>query len=55
MAADVLLYKATHVPVRADQKQHLELTRDIAHKFNNDFYCKRFFPFTRTSNSEKYF
>jgi tryptophanyl-tRNA synthetase len=37
MAADILLYKATHVPVGEDQKQHLELTRDIATKFNNDF------------------
>jgi tryptophanyl-tRNA synthetase len=37
MAADILLYKATHVPVGEDQKQHLELTRDIAAKFNNDF------------------
>ena len=37
MAADILLYKATHVPVGADQKQHLELTRDIAQKFNNDY------------------
>jgi tryptophanyl-tRNA synthetase len=37
MAADILLYKATHVPVGADQKQHLELCRDIAQKFNNDF------------------
>jgi tryptophanyl-tRNA synthetase len=37
MAADILLYKATHVPVGEDQKQHLELTRDIAKKFNNDF------------------
>jgi tryptophanyl-tRNA synthetase len=37
MAADLLLYKATHVPVGEDQKQHLELTRDIAQKFNNDF------------------
>ena len=36
-AADVLLYQATHVPVGDDQKQHLELARDIAHKFNNDF------------------
>ena len=36
-AADVLLYKATHVPVGEDQKQHLELARDIAQKFNNDF------------------
>jgi tryptophanyl-tRNA synthetase len=37
MAADILAYKATHVPVGEDQKQHLELTRDIAIKFNNDF------------------
>ena len=37
MAADILIYKATHVPVGSDQKQHLELTRDIAQKFNNDF------------------
>ncbi len=37
MAADILLYKATHVPVGEDQKQHLELTRDVAQKFNNDF------------------
>ena len=44
MAADILLYKATHVPVGSDQKQHLELTRDIAQKFNKDFNCKDFFP-----------
>ena len=44
MAADILLYKATHVPVGADQKQHLELSRDIAKKFNSDFGCKDFFP-----------
>jgi tryptophanyl-tRNA synthetase len=44
MAADILLYKATHVPVGADQKQHLELSRDIAQKFNKDFNCKDFFP-----------
>ena len=44
MAADILLYKSTHVPVGADQKQHLELSRDIAQKFNNDFNCKDFFP-----------
>ncbi|WP_350335833.1 tryptophan--tRNA ligase [Coralliovum pocilloporae] len=37
MAADILLYQATHVPVGEDQKQHLELTRDIAQKFNNDY------------------
>ena len=43
MAADILLYKATHVPVGADQKQHLELCRDIAQKFNNDFK-KKLFP-----------
>ncbi|MEP0509624.1 MAG: tryptophan--tRNA ligase, partial [Aurantimonas coralicida] len=40
MAADILLYRATHVPVGDDQKQHLELTRDIAAKFNNDFSDK---------------
>lgn len=45
MAADILLYKATHVPVGEDQKQHLELTRDIAQKFNNDF-GKEIFPLT---------
>ena len=44
MAADILLYKATHVPVGDDQKQHLELTRDIAKKFNNDFKCESYFP-----------
>ena len=44
MAADILLYKATHVPVGADQKQHLELSRDIAQKFNKDFKCENFFP-----------
>ena len=44
MAADILLYKATHVPVGEDQKQHLELTRDIAKKFNNDFKCENYFP-----------
>ncbi len=43
MAADILLYKATHVPVGEDQKQHLELCRDIAIKFNNDFNKKDFF------------
>lgn len=54
MAADILLYKATHVPVGEDQKQHLELTRDIAQKFNNDFAASiasnghdpEFFPLT---------
>ena len=52
MAADILVYRATHVPVGEDQKQHLELSRDIAQKFNNDFaasihahgYGERFFP-----------
>jgi len=43
MAADILLYHATHVPVGDDQKQHLELTRDIASKFNHDF-GQDFFP-----------
>ncbi len=43
MAADILLYKGTHVPVGEDQKQHLELVRDIAQKFNNDFGVD-FFP-----------
>ncbi|MEE8628087.1 MULTISPECIES: tryptophan--tRNA ligase [Methylobacterium] len=54
MAADILAYRATHVPVGEDQKQHLELTRDIAQKFNNDFagaiqqqgYGEAFFPIT---------
>ncbi|WP_341704627.1 tryptophan--tRNA ligase [Ferrovibrio sp.] len=45
MAADILVYKATHVPVGEDQKQHLELTRDIAQKFNFD-YQKEIFPLT---------
>ena len=45
-AADILLYKATHVPVGEDQKQHLELTRDIAAKFNHDFEAADFFPLT---------
>ena len=44
MAADILLYKATHIPVGDDQKQHLELARDIAQKFNNDFKSNNFFP-----------
>ena len=43
MAADILLYEATHVPVGEDQKQHLELCRDIAQKFNNEFGFKDFF------------
>jgi tryptophanyl-tRNA synthetase len=45
-AADILVYKGTHVPVGEDQKQHLELTRDIAQKFNNDFDAPGFFPIT---------
>jgi tryptophanyl-tRNA synthetase len=43
-AADILAYKATHVPVGEDQKQHLELTRDIAGKFNHDYEAPGFFP-----------
>ena len=43
MAADILLYDSTHVPVGYDQKQHLELCRDIAQKFNNDFGINDFF------------
>ncbi|HWP14955.1 MAG TPA: tryptophan--tRNA ligase, partial [Xanthobacteraceae bacterium] len=54
MAADILVYRATHVPVGEDQKQHLELCRDIAQKFNNDFsesiaahgHTEGFFPLT---------
>jgi tryptophanyl-tRNA synthetase len=54
MAADILVYRATHVPVGDDQKQHLELTRDIAQKFNNDWaesiaahgFGDAFFPLT---------
>ena len=44
MAADILAYKGPHVPVGEDQKQHLELARDIAQKFNNDFGVPDFFP-----------
>ena len=43
MASDILLYDSTHVPVGEDQKQHLELTRDIAQKFNIEFSCPNFF------------
>ena len=53
MAADILLYKATHVPVGADQKQHLELSRDIAQKFNTDFQCENFFPLPEPLISKK--
>ena len=42
MASDILLYDTTHVPVGDDQRQHLEITRDIAQKFNNDFNCNGF-------------
>ena len=45
-AADILVYKATRVPVGEDQRQHLELTRDIAAKFNSDFEAPNFFPLT---------
>jgi tryptophanyl-tRNA synthetase len=44
MAADILVYKATHVPVGEDQRQHLELARDIAQKFNTDYGVPDFFP-----------
>jgi tryptophanyl-tRNA synthetase len=44
MAADILAYRATHVPVGEDQKQHLELSRDIAARFNSDFSVEGFFP-----------
>ena len=44
MAADILAYRATHVPVGEDQKQHLELSRDTAQKFNNDYGAEDFFP-----------
>src|ERR1700704_4078310 len=43
-AADILVYRATHVPVGEDQRQHLELARDIAQKFNNDYSAPDFFP-----------
>jgi len=54
MAADILLYKATHVPVGEDQKQHLELTRDIAKKFNNDFKCGDYFPIVEPLISKEF-
>jgi len=44
MAADILVYRATHVPVGEDQRQHLELSRDVAQKFNNDYEVADFFP-----------
>ena len=49
-AADILAYKATHVPVGEDQKQHLELTRDIAQKFNVDYERAGILPFARTGD-----
>ena len=54
MAADILLYDATHVPVGEDQKQHLELTRDIAQKFNTDFKAKDFFKIPEPLIQEKF-
>ncbi|MGH6957173.1 MAG: tryptophan--tRNA ligase, partial [Caulobacteraceae bacterium] len=51
-AADILIYKATHVPVGQDQMQHLELTRDIAQKFNHDFEAPGFFPLTQGVTEE---
>ena len=52
--ADILLYDATHVPVGEDQKQHLELCRDIAQKFNNDYDVEDF-QSSRTINSKRIF
>ena len=54
MAADILIYKATHVPVGEDQKQHLELTRDIAKKFNNDFKSPNYFPIVEPLISKEF-
>ena len=54
MAADILLYDATHVPVGEDQKQHLELSRDIAQKFNLDFNAPNFLRAPRTINKQKF-
>jgi len=54
MAADILLYDATHVPVGEDQKQHLELTRDIAQKFNTDFKVQDFFKIPDPLIQEKF-
>ena len=52
MAADILAYKGTHVPVGEDQKQHLELARDIAQKFNHD-YGQEFFPVVEPSDNSR--
>ena len=54
MAADILLYDATHVPVGEDQKQHLELTRDIAQKFNTDVKVQDFFKIPDPLIQEKF-
>ena len=53
MAADILAYRATHVPVGDDQKQHLELARDIAQKFNNDFSVRSRRRATPTASSSR--
>ena len=55
MAADILLYDASHVPVGEDQKQHLELCRDIAQKFNNDFSRKNFLKNSRATYTKRIF
>ena len=52
-AADILAFKGTHVPVGEDQKQHLELSRDIAQKFNHDFNAPGFFCLLYTSPSPR--
>ena len=54
MASDILLYDATHVPVGEDQKQHLELTRDIAQKYNSDFNCPNFLIITEPLIQENF-
>ena len=54
MAADILLYDATHVPVGDDQKQHLELCRDIAQKFNNDFNTLEFLKIPEPQIQKKF-
>ncbi|MEL7217173.1 MAG: tryptophan--tRNA ligase [Pseudomonadota bacterium] len=53
MAADILVYKGTHVPVGEDQRQHLEFTRDFAAKFNNDFNAPDFFPMAQAMVREE--
>ncbi len=54
MAADILIYDTTHVPVGQDQKQHLELTRDIAQRFNNDFEIENFFKLPEPIINKKF-